>query len=189
MGVSRRGLLSDRSASDVIAPVNVFEIAALLAGSKTSHSNFVEYMNMKPLKVAAAVAAVLSFGYVQAQDMAPATQPTNPTVSSADSVGGVPATRSDAGAPMGKTRAQVRQELQQARQSGELDRINAEYGGNKIRCLLAPVRSDGSHRGRQLSYAARKRSGMLQRERTRWARKRRPDASGAVGRVPGNLHS
>jgi len=84
---------------------------------------------MKPLKVAAAIAAVLAFGYVQAQDMAPATQPTSPTVSSTDSVGGVTATRSDAGAPMGKTRAQVKEELQQARKSGEFDRINAEYGG------------------------------------------------------------
>ncbi|RKT22165.1 uncharacterized protein DUF4148 [Paraburkholderia sp. RAU2J] len=84
---------------------------------------------MKTPKVAAAIAAVLAFGYVQAQDMAPATQPTNPTVSSTDSVGGVSATRSDAGAPMGKTRAQVKQELLQARKSGELDRINAEYGG------------------------------------------------------------
>ncbi|MGF6963808.1 putative outer membrane protein [Paraburkholderia sp. WC7.3g] len=84
---------------------------------------------MKPLKVAAAIAAVLAFGYIQAQDMAPATQPRGPAVSSTDSVGGVTATRSDAGAPMGKTRAQVKHELEQARQSGELDRLNAEYGG------------------------------------------------------------
>ncbi|MDH6149514.1 MULTISPECIES: DUF4148 domain-containing protein [Paraburkholderia] len=84
---------------------------------------------MKPLKVAAAITAVLAFGYAHAQNMAPATQPTNPTVSSSDSLGGVPATRSDAGAPTGKTRAQVKQELLQARKSGELDRINAEYGG------------------------------------------------------------
>ncbi|MEX3790342.1 DUF4148 domain-containing protein [Paraburkholderia sp. BR14374] len=88
-----------------------------------------EYIDMKSPKVVVAIAAVIAFGYVQAQDMAPATQPTNPSVSSANSVGGVPATRSDAGAPMGKTRAQVKQELEQARQSGELDRINAEYGG------------------------------------------------------------
>ncbi|REG59334.1 uncharacterized protein DUF4148 [Paraburkholderia sp. BL6669N2] len=84
---------------------------------------------MKTPKVAAAIAAVLAFGYVQAQDTAPATQPTNTTVSSTDSVGGVAATRSDAGGPMGKTRAQVKQEFLQARKSGELDRINAEYGG------------------------------------------------------------
>ncbi|TDN63283.1 hypothetical protein B0G77_6928 [Paraburkholderia sp. BL10I2N1] len=84
---------------------------------------------MNPLKIAAVSAAVLAFGYVQAQDMSSAPQANQPTVSSTDSAGGVPGTRSDAGAPMGKTRAQVYQEYLHARQSGELDRINAEYGG------------------------------------------------------------
>jgi ABC-type amino acid transport substrate-binding protein len=83
-----------------------------------------EYMDMKPFKLAACSVAALAFGYVQAQEMSPATQATSP-----DSVGGVSATTSESGVSMGKTRAQVKQELQRARQSGELDRINAEYGG------------------------------------------------------------
>jgi hypothetical protein len=128
-GVSRRGS-SGRFARDVIVPRGrIWNSSSVGRFKKPTQSNFVEYIDMNPFKVAAAIAAVLAFGYVQAQDMAPATQSTNPAASSTDSVGGVTATRSDAGAPMGKTRAQVKQELQQARQSGELDRINAEYGG------------------------------------------------------------
>ncbi|MCI0150323.1 DUF4148 domain-containing protein [Paraburkholderia sediminicola] len=84
---------------------------------------------MKLLKFAAVSAAALAFGYVQAQDMSTGTQTTSPAVSSTDSVGGVSATTSESGMSMGKTRAQVKQEYQRARQSGELDRINAQYGG------------------------------------------------------------
>lgn len=84
---------------------------------------------MKPLKFAAVSAAALAFGYVQAQDMSPATQATGPAVSSTDAVGGVSATTSESGMSMGKTRAQVYQEYQRARQSGELDKINQQYGG------------------------------------------------------------
>jgi len=84
---------------------------------------------MKPLKLAACSVAALAFGYVQAQETSPASQATSPAVSSADSVGGVSATTSQSGVSMAKTRAQVKQELQSARQSGELDRLNAEYGG------------------------------------------------------------
>jgi len=84
---------------------------------------------MKPLKFAAVSVAAFAFGYVQAQETLPATQPTGPAVSSTDSVGGVSATTSETGMPMGKTRAQVYQEYERARQSGELDRINAQYGG------------------------------------------------------------
>jgi hypothetical protein len=88
-----------------------------------------EYMDMKPLKLAACSVAALAFGYVQAQETSPATQATSPAVSSTDSVGGVSATTSESGMSMGKTRAQVYQEYERARQSGELDRINAQYGG------------------------------------------------------------
>lgn len=91
---------------------------------------------MKPLKLAAFCVAALAFGYVQAQTMSPptqgtspATQATTPAPSSTDSVGGVSSTTSESGMSMGKTRAQVYQEYVRARQSGELDRINAEYGG------------------------------------------------------------
>lgn len=84
---------------------------------------------MKPLKLAAFSVVALAFGYVQAQETSPATQVTSPTVSSTDSFGGVPATTSETGMSMGKTRAQVYQEYLRARQSGELDRINAQYGG------------------------------------------------------------
>ncbi|KAA0998228.1 DUF4148 domain-containing protein [Paraburkholderia panacisoli] len=83
---------------------------------------------MKPLKLAAFSVAVLAFGYVQAQDTSPARQATSSAMSSTDS-GGVSATTSDSGMSMGKTRAQVRQEYERARQSGELDRINQQYGG------------------------------------------------------------
>ena len=91
--------------------------------------HYMEYMNMKPLKLAAFSVVALAFGYVQAQETSPATQVTSPTVSSTDSFGGVPATTSETGMSMGKTRAQVYQEYLRARQSGELDRINAQYGG------------------------------------------------------------
>ncbi|MEW9583329.1 DUF4148 domain-containing protein [Paraburkholderia sp. DGU8] len=84
---------------------------------------------MKPFKLAAWSVAALAFGYVQAQETSPATQAISPAAFSTDSVGGVSATTSESGVSMGKTRAQVKQELQRARQSGELDRINAEYGG------------------------------------------------------------
>jgi hypothetical protein len=88
-----------------------------------------EYMDMKPLKLAACSVVALAFGYVQAQETSPATQATSPAVSSTDSGGGVSATTSESGMSMGKTRAQVYQEYERARQSGELDRINAQYGG------------------------------------------------------------
>ena len=84
---------------------------------------------MKPLRLAAFSVAALAFGYVQAQETSPATQVTSPAVSSTDSVGGVSATTSESGVSMGKTRAQVYQEYQRARQSGELDKINQQYGG------------------------------------------------------------
>jgi len=84
---------------------------------------------MKPLRLAAFSVAALAFGYVQAQETSPATQATSPAVSSTDSVGGVSATTSESGVSMGKTRAQVYQEYQRARQSGELDKINQQYGG------------------------------------------------------------
>ncbi|NPT55972.1 DUF4148 domain-containing protein [Paraburkholderia elongata] len=84
---------------------------------------------MKPLKFAVVSAAALAFGYVQAQDTSPGTQTTSPAVSSTDSFGGVPATTSDTGMSTGKTRAQVYQEYLRARQSGELDKINQQYGG------------------------------------------------------------
>ncbi|WP_341313550.1 DUF4148 domain-containing protein [Paraburkholderia sp. IMGN_8] len=84
---------------------------------------------MKPLRFAAVSVAALAFGYVQAQDMSPATPATSPAVSSTESVGGVPATTSESGMSMGKTRAQVNQEYLRARQSGELDKINQQYGG------------------------------------------------------------
>ena len=84
---------------------------------------------MKPLKLAAFSVVALAFGYAQAQETSPATQATSPAVSSTDSFGGAPATTSETGMSMGKTRAQVYQEYLRARQSGELDRINAQYGG------------------------------------------------------------
>jgi hypothetical protein len=45
-------------------------------------------------------------------------------------VGGTPAGGSMSGAPVGKTRADVRQELQRAQKDGTLDRLNALYGGS-----------------------------------------------------------
>lgn len=46
-----------------------------------------------------------------------------------DAVGGTPGGGSMSGAPLGKTRAEVKQELQRAQQDGTLDRLNALYGG------------------------------------------------------------
>lgn len=46
----------------------------------------------------------------------------------AESVGGSPDGTSGVGAPIGKTRAQVYQELLRAQKDGTLDRINAFYG-------------------------------------------------------------
>ena len=46
-----------------------------------------------------------------------------------DAVGGMSMGSSDSGALHGKTRAEVKQELQRAQQDGTLDRLNALYGG------------------------------------------------------------
>ena len=83
---------------------------------------------MNPLKVMAMSVAVLAFGYVQAQDRPLGTQPASPAAS-AESMGGVPAATGDAGAPTGKSRAQVYEEFVRARQSGELGRIDRQYNG------------------------------------------------------------
>jgi len=46
-----------------------------------------------------------------------------------DAVGGTSVGGSDSGAIHGKTRAEVKQELQRAQQDGTMDRLNALYGG------------------------------------------------------------
>lgn len=46
-----------------------------------------------------------------------------------DAVGGTPGGSSMSGAHVGKTRAEVNQELQRAQKDGTLDRLNALYGG------------------------------------------------------------
>lgn len=46
-----------------------------------------------------------------------------------DSVGGTSMGSSNSGAIHGKTRAEVKQELQRAQQDGTLERLNALYGG------------------------------------------------------------
>ncbi|MGF6756564.1 DUF4148 domain-containing protein [Paraburkholderia sp. GAS42] len=46
-----------------------------------------------------------------------------------DAVGGTSVSSSGSGAYHGKTRAEVKQELQRAQQDGTLDRLNALYGG------------------------------------------------------------
>ncbi|MFM0566048.1 DUF4148 domain-containing protein [Paraburkholderia sediminicola] len=46
-----------------------------------------------------------------------------------DAVGGTPVGGSMSGAQVGKTRAEVKQELQRAQKDGTLDRLNALYGG------------------------------------------------------------
>ncbi|WP_172315875.1 DUF4148 domain-containing protein [Paraburkholderia solitsugae] len=46
-----------------------------------------------------------------------------------DAVGGTSIGSSDSGALQGKTRAEVKLELQRAQQDGTMDRLNALYGG------------------------------------------------------------
>ncbi|SOE95227.1 protein of unknown function [Burkholderia sp. D7] len=46
-----------------------------------------------------------------------------------DAVGGTPEGSSMSGAHVGKTRAEVYQELQRAQKDGTLDRLNVLYGG------------------------------------------------------------
>ena len=46
-----------------------------------------------------------------------------------DAVGGTSMGSGDSGALHGKTRAEVKQELQRAQQDGTMDRLNALYGG------------------------------------------------------------
>ncbi|MFM0078784.1 hypothetical protein P0D72_07820 [Paraburkholderia sediminicola] len=86
---------------------------------------------MKTLRIMALSTVALVFAYAQAQDATVAPQPSSASQDLAtQSVGGVSdATRSDAGSTVGKTRQQVYQEYLRARQSGELDRIQSQYGG------------------------------------------------------------
>lgn len=46
-----------------------------------------------------------------------------------DAVGGTSVSGSESGAHLGKTRAEVYQELLRAQKDGTLDRLNAFYGG------------------------------------------------------------
>ncbi|SEJ81168.1 DUF4148 domain-containing protein [Paraburkholderia diazotrophica] len=52
------------------------------------------------------------------------------TAMTTDSVGGMTAGATTSGASVGKTRAQVYQELIRAEKDGTLNRINESYGGN-----------------------------------------------------------
>ncbi|TKC79892.1 DUF4148 domain-containing protein [Trinickia terrae] len=57
------------------------------------------------------------------------TPPDSGAAIAAQSVGGSLGGTSGSGAPVGKTRAEVYQELQRAQKDGTLDRLNALYGG------------------------------------------------------------
>lgn len=57
------------------------------------------------------------------------TAPNSNAAMTEQSVGGMPGGTTSSGAPVGKTRAQVYQELIRAQQDGTMDRINALYGG------------------------------------------------------------
>ncbi|MBN3763796.1 hypothetical protein [Burkholderia sp. Ac-20365] len=80
---------------------------------------------MKTLRIAATCAVALSVGYVGhawAQDQ-PATAPGAQTT---QDVGGMPdASVSQSGRAMGETRADVYQDLQRFRQSGDQQRLNS----------------------------------------------------------------
>jgi hypothetical protein len=83
------------------------------------------------LVVTGALIAVASQAYAGEYDTAKGTPGDNSTMASqADSVPAQPAApmKSNA-APVGKTRAEVYDELMRAKQDGSLDRLNALYGG------------------------------------------------------------
>lgn len=86
---------------------------------------------MKALNLIPVVALSLYAMQVYAADD-PSTPPAASNDSAAmieESVGGTPGSTTGSGAAVGKTRAQVYQELLRAKQDGTLDRLNALYGG------------------------------------------------------------
>jgi hypothetical protein len=84
---------------------------------------------MKTLKIAALLAFALMAGHSWAQDTSTPSQPAAQAQANQDT-GGM-SNASQNGAPMALTRAQVKQDLVHAEQSGELTRLNNDlYKGN-----------------------------------------------------------
>lgn len=85
-------------------------------------------------KAALAVICVLgASGLARAQDEGAAAAASKPSDSaiSATSMGSMPSAGSQAGAPAGLTRAQVKEEYLRMEKSGELQRLNQLYGGGQ----------------------------------------------------------
>ncbi|WP_107153392.1 DUF4148 domain-containing protein [Trinickia symbiotica] len=88
---------------------------------------------MKTLTVIsiAAFAACTTQAMAAGTEDTPSTTSSDATVMTQNAVGAQPATGMESGAPMGKTRAEVYQELLRAQKDGTLDRLNALYGGGQ----------------------------------------------------------
>jgi len=85
-------------------------------------------------KAALAVVCVVgASGIARAQDDGAAAASSKPSDSaiSATSMGSMPSAGSQAGAPAGLTRAQVKEEYLRMQKSGELQRLNQLYGGGQ----------------------------------------------------------
>jgi len=84
---------------------------------------FSEVSEMKTLKIAAVLAFALMASHSWAQDTS---APSQPTQAQANQDTGGMSNASQNGAPMGLTRAQVKQDLIHAEKSGELTRLNTD---------------------------------------------------------------
>lgn len=84
---------------------------------------------MKTLRIVVLGALTLTCAQAFAQDT-PAMQQTPQAAQGTAAVGGVPSMSSEMGAPMGKTREQVYQELLQSQQNGQAARLQELYKGS-----------------------------------------------------------
>ncbi|WP_322023798.1 DUF4148 domain-containing protein [Burkholderia sp. BCC1977] len=81
----------------------------------------------------AAVCVLGASGLARAQNEGAAATASTPSDSaiSATSMGSMPSAGSQAGAPAGLTRAQVKEEFLRVQKSGDLQRLNELYGGGQ----------------------------------------------------------
>lgn len=84
--------------------------------------------SLSTISIAALALCAMQAMAADGTDTSNATSATNAAMTQG-AVGAQPTGSSDSGAGVGKTRAEVYQELIRARQDGTLDKLNALYGG------------------------------------------------------------